>query len=110
MTVYSPTRPATAYVNWGRWIADCPAGCGNAERLTPGQDGFACSHCEQVALVAWPDNPAGIWQALGMRVLPTRRNWYPTGHPVALSAGIPHGQTVQDLLAETFAHADDTEE
>lgn len=110
MSVYSPTRPALAYLNWGRWIADCPGGCRNAERLTPGQDAFACSNCGQVALIEWPPDAGAIWQVLGMRVLANSRNWYPAGHPVAVAAGIPHGQTIHDLMVETLAHETDTEE
>lgn len=109
MTAYSPTKVALAYVNWGRWVADCPGGCGSAERLDPGQDSVACSHCGHLAPVVWPDDAAGIWQALAMRALPNRRNWYPGGHPVALLAGVPHGQTIADLMAETMAHETDTE-
>lgn len=105
---YSRTD-AVAYLNWGRWVADCPGGCVSAERLDPGQVAFVCSNCGHAAPVTWPDNPAGIWQALGMRVLPPHRNWYPAGHPVAVMAGIPHGQTVQDLMVETMDHADDME-
>jgi hypothetical protein len=60
-------------------------------------------------LIAWPENPAGIWQALSMRILKNRRNWFPAGHPIALMAGAPHGQTVGDLMAETAAHENDTE-
>jgi hypothetical protein len=108
MTVYSPSN-AAAYLNWGRWVADCPDGCNSAERFDPGQDAFVCSNCGCVAPVAWPDNPAGIWSVLGLRILERHRNWYPAGHPVAVAAGIPHGQTVTDLMAETLAHENDTE-
>jgi len=104
MTAYSPADRAAAYANWGRWIADCPDGCGNAEKLDPGQDAYACSNCGKVALVSWPDDAARIWQALAVRVAPQHRNWFPAGHPLALAAGAPHGQRVEDLMAETFEH------
>jgi hypothetical protein len=36
MMVYSLTKRAVAYVNWGCWVVDCFVGCGNAERLDVG--------------------------------------------------------------------------
>lgn len=109
MTVYSPAEQALACVNWGRWLAECPGGCGSAEPLEPGQSIFRCSNCKHITQVTWPDDPAGIWRALGMRVLKHRRNWYPKGHQLAVMAGLPHGQSVADLMAETAAHETDTE-
>jgi hypothetical protein len=104
MTVYSPTRRAIAYVNWGRWVSDCPAGCGSAQRLEPGQDVFTCAECGQLALIAWPADADRIWFALTARILPRNRNWFPAGHPLALAANCPHGQGVDDLMAESFEH------
>lgn len=99
------TERARAYVNHGRWISDCTRRhCGNAEALTPGQGAFHCSNCQQVAAVEWPADAAEIWGALSVRPVPQTRNWFPSGHELALRSGCPHGQTVADLEAETREH------
>jgi hypothetical protein len=54
--------------------------------------------------VTWPDNRHEIIAVLVRRPLPDTRNWYPTDHPVAVRFGLPHGQTVRDLVDENEAH------
>ena len=98
------TCMARAYVNYGRWVADCPVECGCALELKPRQMTFACVECHTVTQVEWPDNPDEIWEALSERPAPRTRNWYPKDHDLALRANLPHGQTVQDLRDETVAH------
>lgn len=48
---------AVAYLNWGRWVANCPT-CPNALALDPGQAVFSCGTgvgaCGTVADVEWP--------------------------------------------------------
>ena len=97
------TNVARAYVNFGRWISDCPLGCGNAMALQPGQSQFFCQPpggCGNIASVEWPNDPDGIWEALGQRPMPKTRNWFPKNHELALRAGCPNGQSVQELLDE----------
>lgn len=71
---------AFAYVNWGRWVADCPLGCGGAER--PAAEWFVCRECgndrangERIP-VAWPapEDIAAIEAALMVRPL-QHRHW-----------------------------------
>jgi hypothetical protein len=95
------TNRARAYVNHGRWIADCTRPhCANAEKLAPWQATFHCSNCRQVAEVEWPGNADELWAVLELRPVPQTRNWFPTGHELALRSGIPHGQSVADLEDE----------
>lgn len=92
---------ARAYVNHDRWIADCIRPyCANAESLQPRQGLFHCTNCRQMAEVEWPSNPDDIWRALARRPVPQTRNWFPSGHELAVRAGCPHGQTVADLEDE----------
>lgn len=97
-----------ARVNHGRWIADCVRPyCSNAMRLTLGQSTFHCGGeggCGLHAAVAWPDEAELITAVLEQRPVPGTRNWYPAGHPEAVKLGIPHGQSVFELRAETLAH------
>jgi hypothetical protein len=95
------TTRARAYVNHGRWIADCPDECGGATMLDPRQNYIVCGNCKGLSTVEWPADPDGITEALDERRNAQNRNWYPKGHPVALRARCPHGQSVDDLIAET---------
>lgn len=92
-----------AYVNHGRWIADCERPhCSNAVQLQPGQSAFECgpNGCGFVAGVDWPPNAAAIWDVLNLRPVPQTRNWFPASHELALRANAPHGQTVTELIDE----------
>lgn len=104
MTAYSPSD-ATAYVNHGRWVADCPQpGCTNAIALTPNQSLFHCAGlggCQQVSTVAWPVGADDIWAELRRRPSESNQHWAPADHRQALVCGFPDGQTVADLRAET---------
>lgn len=99
------TGAARAYVNHGRWVADCPRPyCGNAVALEPRQTTFHCGSaggCQLIAEVVWPSDADEIWAALAVRPVPTTRNWAPAGHRQALACHVPDGQTVADLVAET---------
>lgn len=95
------TNKARAYVNFGRWIADCPVNCGSALQLQPGQSMFHCPECTFITEVEWPDNADEIWEALNDRYAKRNRNWFPSDHELALRSGSPHGQTVAELRAET---------
>lgn len=106
------TRRARAYMNFGRWVADCPQECGNARTLRQGDAAFHCNECGHVASVEWPEDPEAIWQALRKRPANKNRNWFPKEHQLALSSGCPHGQSPADLDEESRVHLgwDDLEE
>lgn len=98
---------ARAYVNHGRWVAECPNQyCHNAEGLEPRQAAFACTDrgCHLLAGIEWPDDPDGIWEALAERPDPATRNWFPHEHHLAVAWRVPHGQTPADLRAEAAEH------
>lgn len=60
-TGHNPTVSAFARVDDGRWIADCPWGCGSAFNLPVGADWFWCTECVGgglglTAALVWPDS------------------------------------------------------
>lgn len=95
------TSRARAYVNHGRWIAECPVDCGCALKLKPGQAAFHCPECGTLSDIEWPGNSDEIWEVLNKRIAKKHRNWFPSGHTLALRGGLPHGQTVEELEEET---------
>jgi hypothetical protein len=99
------TVAARAYMNVGRWIADCPRPyCDSAEKLDPRQAVFHCSECHLIAAVDWPSKVDEITAVLERRPVPATRNWFPLGHELALRSGTPHGQTVAELEDENHEH------
>ena len=91
--------PIPAYVNHGRWVADCPA-CRTGLQLPRGprqvkaefvQVSDACVSCEYPIQVVMPEDADLIDNALASRRLMVNRNWY------------PH-ESVGDLLAENLLH------
>jgi hypothetical protein len=76
------TPHAVAYVNHGRWLADCPFGCGGARMVQPNVP-FWCVFCGnagaggQSVPVDWPGDPAAIEAVLKLRDLERFRNWFP---------------------------------
>ncbi len=97
--------PVRAYVNHGRWVADCiRPHCGGAELLRRHQSVSECFECHLVTPVEWPPDAGQIWEALMERPVPATRNWFPVDHPVAVRAGCPHGQSVVELYAEAAEH------
>lgn len=103
MKIITPPQ-ARAYVNHGRWVADCPVGCGSAMKLDPGEVSFYCPECHTISSVDWPQNADDIWEELQKRVNPKTRNWYPEDHDVAVRGRLPHGQTVKELAEEREEH------
>lgn len=95
------TNKARAYVNFGRWIADCPMDCGSALQLQNGQPVYHCIECGFDTEIEWPNNVAEIWDALSERPAKRNRNWFPKDHHLALRSFSPHGQTAQELRDET---------
>lgn len=71
---------AFAYVNHGRWVADCPAGCGGAELAR--DDVFMCRECGNITTrhqpvpLVWPsdEDVRAIEAALVVRPF-LNRNW-----------------------------------
>lgn len=104
------TATARAYINHGRWVADCPRDlCTYAFELAPEQATYVCrtrqgKGCGMEAPIEWPPNADEIWAELERRPVESVRNWFPSGHPLAVAAGLPHGQTVADLAAEFAAN------
>jgi hypothetical protein len=91
---------AEPFVNWGRWVANCPApDCSNAEHYGVdggypgglGREVFRCSYCGLLCPVQWPPLTADIERLLVMRPVPATRNWLP-------------GETLLDLMVENLRH------
>lgn len=86
ITPHDETHPVYAYVNHGRWVANCHC-LGGAELVTEGEE-FLCGNCGSVRPVVWPADIEQIEAALARR--PTvNQNWQP-------------GETVQLLAAENL--------
>lgn len=95
--VDADATPATAYVNQGRWVADCPqAGCGGALALVRSARGFLCGNCLNVACgsryrpLVWPADRDEIEDVLAVRLLPEDANW--------------SGESVEAIKDENEAH------
>jgi hypothetical protein len=104
MTALIKPANAQAYINHGRWIAECPNECGCARQLDPHETLFQCSECLAVLPIDWPDDADDLWDALMERPIPRTRNWFPDGHPLAARCGAPTGQSAQDLRDEQAEH------
>jgi hypothetical protein len=93
---------AVAYINSGRWIADCPRPfCTNAMMLEPGQSQFRCqSGCWLEASVEWPPDGQALWDELMRRPVASTRNWAPAGHPMARACHVETTETAADLRRE----------
>lgn len=70
-------RTVTAYVNQGRWVADCPE-CNGGIACWPEHDHGACLDCGRVYKVTFPTaaSIAKAEKALSRRP-PANRNWRP---------------------------------
>lgn len=98
---------ALAYVYSGAWVAECPALCGNVQAMSRDDAGlYHCGYCQEISGISWPAEQQTVlmMEVLERRPNPSNRNWYPQDHPVAVRFGIPHGQSVQDLLDENAEH------
>ena len=82
-----------AYVNHGRWLADCP--CGAKMAVDREWAHGYCAGCGSKALVDWPtvDKMEKIERQLRRRPLP-HANWLP-------------GETIAELKAENVEHGYD---
>lgn len=97
---------AYAYVNHGRWVADCPF-CPGAERVWPSgqlqrnddvdypfgitRSGLHCGFTGRTCPVVFPEQAPAIDAVLTKRPVEATRNWRP-------------GETVADLTAENVEH------
>ena len=77
-----------AYVNHGRWVADCPL-CPSAQVVDRGCPEMWCPQCEPGGwfTVVFPEDASAIEVVLDMRPRINNRNWVP-------------GETVEDLVRE----------
>lgn len=86
------TRKGTevdAYINHGRWVADCP-NCNGAELVAPGVT-MICGSCGAEHIVKLPRNRKKIEEVLEVRGEKRLMNWSP-------------GETPADLVAENIDH------
>lgn len=102
-----------AFLDHGQWKADCPElGCGDARlvyevnphtgvptgrRLT--EDRCAKGHHFEIVMPP-PEFEARVMAALADRTQDADKAWFPGGHVRAALAGIPTGQSIDDLIRE----------
>jgi len=91
----SPEPPLKVYLNYGRWIAECPD-CHGAQLACHEDPRFMCNECANIAAeglwraIEWPIDRPGIEAALERRHI-DNQNWLP-------------GETTEHLRAESRAH------
>lgn len=103
--VISP-RQLIAYVNDGRWIADCPH-CRAGMMLDPEWTRFPClgAGCYRLySDVLWPPNVRAIEEALYRR--PMRNQHWGTERGTKRDPGLPV-ETVDDLEQDNGRHGDE---
>ena len=79
----------SAYLNHGRWIADCGK-CNGAEIVTPSAP-FTCTLCGSEARPVFPEDFDEINRLAALRENPLNRNW-------------TRGESITDLRLENAAH------
>ena len=69
-----------ATINHGRWIVECPdPDCTGATLASETLPQFVCPYCAYgIFTVVWPNQRAGIENALDERPVKDTRNWTPT--------------------------------
>lgn len=96
---------AIAYVNHGRWVADCPLNDGGARVVSPDYE-FWCIECGNTFQVEWPDKKTmrDITTVLEQRPDRTTQNFNPTDfaklHPANQSTHEPCPDPVVYLAYE----------
>jgi len=83
--------PILARIDTGRWLSDCPLGCGGAEMVDTKDPVFLCLSCGSGGEwhpVVFPGNRAAIETELLTRGSPNGWSWNP-------------GETLAELEAET---------
>lgn len=93
--ISSATGTVQAYINHGRWIAECPSGCGHAVIATVSTPYFLCTNCGprtnegQWFHIVFPDDRQGVETELlkrpetpatppNMPYMVNTRNWKPS--------------------------------
>lgn len=85
----NPDATIQAYLNWGRWVVDCPD-CRNAQLACRTDPRFMCNECGNVASgklwrpVEWPPNVQAIETLLQNRPV-ENQNWTPSESRVGLA-------------------------
>ena len=82
------TTPLVAYLNWGRWVADCP--CNSGLLIGNGSGVYRCRDCGERSQVRMPVE----WQEaerLCRNRPPKHRNWR-------------EDETIAGLIAENIMH------
>lgn len=88
----NPQMTVHARVDHGRWLADCPWGCGSAFNLPDGATWFWCTECAGgglglTAVLVWPAQMDRL--TTNLESLPgTLQGWPCTGCRHRLSAGV----------------------
>lgn len=87
----------TAYLNHGRWVADCPCNSGILVDKGPGL--YLCRECHTLNQITMHED----WQTVEMLTkdrLPKHRNWTP-GEPIGnlMAENVEHGVGPADLIA-----------
>ncbi len=89
-----------AYVNHGRWIAECPGGCTDAVLASSEYPVFVCSmpHCEEknYLRIVFPTNRSNLETEL------LKRSLHPSGGKTHANWHV--GETVADLRKERLAN------
>ena len=85
---------AFAYLNHGRWVLDCPHGCGEAWLLADiAEVDFSCTLCGLPVSGTTENHATEIDRAVSGRSM-NNRNWYP-------------GETLEMLRLENARHGVD---
>lgn len=105
-------KTALAYLNYGRWVADCPAdGCTDARAVYPTDasgvpsskpildQACAAGHAFRITMPP-AQLEAQIVAAVADRAVDGDKAWFPPGHEWATGAGFPTGQSPADLVKE----------
>lgn len=72
---------AVAYVNHGRWVAECLTPyCGGARVVSPDHQPFWCVECGESYLVEWPADMREITSILEQRPVRENQNYHPDDH------------------------------
>lgn len=76
----NPDRQVFARVDDGRWVADCPWGCGAAFNLPQGESWFWCTECAGgglglTAALVWPDSSGRL--TVNLESLPSMLQRWP---------------------------------
>lgn len=69
-------RTVAAYVNYGRWVADCPE-CNGGIACWDQNPAGCCLDCGHIFTVEFPADADAATRVLAKRTRPANRNWRP---------------------------------